>query len=92
MLIVFCKYKKQQNITPATHRGKTRLKRLQVTLFWKVPHLAFELVTGEVMKIKYKRSIQQRLSFGKQGWVVVHHFVPNFMRELSVSSKTMFFL
>ena len=38
-LIVFCKYKKQQNVTPATHskklakRGKTRLKRLQVTLF-----------------------------------------------------------
>ena len=24
-----------------------------------------------------------------QGWVVVHHLVPNFMRELSVSSKTM---
>ena len=36
-------------------RRKTRLKRLQVTLVWKVPHLAVYLVTGEVIKIDYKK-------------------------------------
>ena len=42
-------------------RGKTRLKRLQVTLFWKIPQLAVYLVTGEVLRIEYKRSIHQNL-------------------------------
>ena len=36
-------------------RCKTRPKRLQVTLFWKVPQLP------EVIKIEYKRSIHQGL-------------------------------
>ena len=45
-----------------------------------------------ISKIEYKRSIQEqtRLSLCKQGWFVDHHFVPNLVRELSVSSKTMF--
>ena len=45
-LIVFCKFKKQQNVTPATY-SKNYLGQRQnktdcntVTLFWKVPQLA----------------------------------------------------
>ena len=33
---------------------------------------------------------RRSLCLCKQGWVVVHYFVPNFMGELAVSSKAMF--
>ena len=44
--IVFCKYKKTtecdtcNTLKKSWDKGKTKLKRLQVTLFWKVPQLA----------------------------------------------------
>ena len=45
-LIVFCKCKKLKSVTSATRktswdRGKTGLKRSQVTMFWKLSQLAF---------------------------------------------------
>ena len=66
-LIVFCKYKQTTECdTCNTQKSwdKTRLKRLQVTLFLKVPQLSVKLVTGEVIKIEDIRSMQERMGPG----------------------------
>lgn len=45
-------------------------------------------VLESVLRLGIKGAFTERISFCKQGWVVTHHFVPNFVRELSGSSKT----
>ena len=54
---------------------------------WSASGCSHQTLQGEVITIEYKRSIHNRLNLWKKGWVMVHHFVPNFVREFAVSSK-----
>ena len=79
--------------TQSWNRSTERLHSLYsmwwVILFRKILRSADSLVTGEGVRIGYRRSIHQRFSHSKQGWVMTHHFVSNSVRESSASSKEM---
>ena len=82
-LIVFSKYKKQQNATPETNSkklGQRQNKTEKVRSNTVLERSTISSLTGN--RWGYQDC--------KQGWVMVHHFVPNFVRKLPVSSKTMF--
>jgi len=52
------------------------------------PQLVGELVIAKGIVFWHKSScIPQRLGLCKQRWIMAHHFVPNFTRELSNNSK-----
>ena len=69
--------------TEQLHHTNKDLKVVEYTLtaLWKIPQSANLLVTGEGVRIGYQRSIHQRLCLSRQGMVVAHHFMPNWVRK-----------
>jgi len=48
------------------------------------------MVIGEGIVFRYKQKIHQRVGFCKQIWIMVHHFVTNFIFFFKFHSKITF--
>ena len=78
-LIVFCKSKKQKNVTPVTHSQRFfcgRFHNWQLTGNWSLSRLSIKGASTKGLVFTSKDGL----------WFTTH--VPNFMSELSVSSKS----